>query len=162
VTCAVLLGAVALGVVMRDGADDGDASGDSAAEATGADTAGADTVAGATPVVPMDPVQGATDAELCAATVERLLVYRDAAADSPVPPLLMIDQLAELEGQVDVRASDRAWVDPMIEDLTGVRREWTTARSAASEGDDAAAEERGQFALDLLDAAIARSACPTA
>lgn len=79
-----------------------------------------------------------------------------------MPDEVLVAQLAEFEGQIDTQADDQEWGDRIIEDLTGVRREWVTARSAASDGDDEKAQEHGDAAIDLLDRAIDRSDCPTA
>ena len=171
VGAVLILLLVAVIVRLGDGDDEtasADSSSNSASSAdtgTGSDdpVSQQDPDAPATdPVVPIEPVQGTSPAELCAAVVERVQLYRDTAAETPVPDEVLVEQLAEFEGQIDTQADDQEWGDRIIEDLTGVRREWVTAQSAASDGDNEKAQEHGEAAIDLLDRAIERSDCPTA
>ena len=105
---------------------------------------------------------GVTGAEFCRDAVERVPLYRDGADETPVPDEVLAEQLAESEAQIDTQADDQDWGDRIIEDLTGVRRQWVTARSAASDGDDEKAQAHGRAAVDLLDHIVDRADCPTA
>ena len=164
---------VLLAVIVR--LEDGDtdtrtaSSTSSTASSPGADTGSANPgdsqapdAPATDPAVPIEPVQGTTGAELCSAAVERVQLYRDAAEETPVPDEVLAEQLAEFEAQIDTQADDQGWGDRIIEDLTGVRREWVTARSAASDGDDEKAQAHGRAAVDLLDHIVDRADCPTA
>lgn len=108
----------------------------------------------------LEPVSGANEAELCRAVVERLGEYRDVATDL-APDRFLLEALDEFEAQIDTLADDQDWGDRIIEDLTTVRREWVTALSAESSGDDAEAERRTDAALTSLEEAIDDAACPT-
>lgn len=112
-------------------------------------------------VVPVDPIQGSTEAELCAAIVERLEQYRDAAREQ-LPDDVMIASIDEFEAQVDTLSDDQDWGDRIIEQLTNVRREWATARSAAQADEPEEAEARNEAAIGHLDQAIETADCPTA
>lgn len=167
---AVTVAAVVL-LSTRDDPDDGGVVATTATTSTvgpdrpSATTTDSPTAAGATPgdpgtVVPVEPVQGNGEAELCAGIVERLRAYRVAAAASPVPDQALIEQLTEFQAQVDTQADDQDWGDRITEDLTDVRREWATALAAANRGDDAEADERGEAAIEDIDRAIGRAGCP--
>ena len=112
-------------------------------------------------VVPVDPIQGSTEAELCAAIVERLEQYRDAAREQ-LPDDVLIASIDEFEAQVDTLSDDQDWGDRIIEQLTNVRREWATARSAAQADEPDEAEARNEAAIGHLDQAIDTADCPTA
>ena len=140
------------------GSDEGDdgASTDSEGEQAGA---GTDPDATTTTRVPFDPVVGGDEPTLCAAVIERLQLYRDATADE-LPDDTLTTTLEQFEAQIDVEANDQDWGDRIIEQLTNVRREWATARSAQAAGDSARAQERNEAALGFFDAAI-DTECPT-
>jgi hypothetical protein len=108
----------------------------------------------------LEPVSGVDEAALCRAVVERLGEYRDVATDL-APDRFLLEALDEFEAQIDTLSDDQDWGDRIIEDLTTVRREWVTALSAESSGDDAEAERRNDAALTSLGEAIDDAACPT-
>lgn len=108
----------------------------------------------------LEPVSGVDEAELCRAVVERLGEYREVATDL-APDRFLLEALDEFEAQIDTLSDDQDWGDRIIEDLTTVRREWVTALSAESSGDDAEAERRNDAALTSLEKAIDDAACPT-
>lgn len=143
-----------------DGADDGsdDTSGDAP---DGSEDTALDPEAPPTTLVPIGPVEGTGEAELCAAIVERVQQYRDATADQ-LPDEVLVTSLEEFEAQVDTLSDDQDWGDRIIEQLTNVRREWATARSAAQNDETAEAEARNEAALGHLDQAIDTADCPTA
>ena len=114
-----------------------------------------------TTLVPTGPVEGTGEAELCAAIVERVQQYRDATTEQ-LPDEVLVTSLEEFEAQVDTLSDDQDWGDRIIEQLTNVRREWATARSAAQNDETAEAEARNDAALGHLDRAIDTADCPTA
>ncbi len=109
--------------------------------------------------VPIGAVDGTTEAELCTAIVDRIERYRAVVVDS-IPDEELITALEEFEAQIDVQSDDQDWGDAIMESLTNVRREWSTARAAAAAGEDAEARERTDASIEYLDEAI-DTPCPT-
>jgi hypothetical protein len=140
-----------------DGGSD-DATGDAP---DGSDDTAVDPEAPPTTLVPIGPVEGSGEVELCAAIVERVQQYRDATTDR-LPDEVLVTSLEEFEAQVDTLSDDQDWGDRIIEQLTNVRREWATARSAAQNDQAEEAEARNEAALGHLDRAIDTADCPTA
>ena len=175
-----LVVALVLGLALRDDPSGSDASGDrSSTTATGDASADPEdsTSSAPTTATPADgvaagdaadelpvslvPVEGTSEAELCSAIVVRLGDYRDAVADQ-LPSQELLDALTEFQGQIDTQSNDQDWGDRIMEQVTNVRREWSTAIAADRDGDGGAAQQHVDAGLDRLDRAIDEAACPTA
>jgi hypothetical protein len=166
VAVAVLLAATGGFLLLRDDADDdGDsnaatttAAGQASSTPSTADTGGTDEPAG---TVPVGAIAGGSAAERCDGVVTRLEAYVSVAEVTPVPDASVVENFDEFTDEIFTLADGAEWGDRLIEDLTAVRREWSNAAAAASDGDDPAAQAAGAAALEELEAAISGADCPT-
>ena len=69
--------------------------------------------------------------------------------------------MSEFEADIFTLADNQEWGDRIIEQLVSVRREWANARAARNSGDDDQASANATTAIELLDATIASTDCPT-
>jgi len=130
---------------------------------TDADVAGGsdpDDVSG--PLVPIGTIPGSGEVQLCAATVDRLGIYKTVSVDQGASAAGRLqDSMSDLENEIFSIADNQEWGDYMVEQLTGVRREWGQARAAFDGGDTAAAAKSNDKAVVLLTATIDGANCPT-
>ena len=115
-------------------------------------------------LVPLGPVQGTGEAEICTNVLARLGEYRAAivAAGTNADQLgILFENLTDFESDIYTQAEQQDWGDRIIEDLTTARRHLAEARAAATESDEQAVEESTAATLDALDTAVARADCPT-
>jgi len=111
--------------------------------------------------VPLGTVSTIAPDGMCAAVVERLQRYSDAAEASSVDELQpLFDKLSEFEGEIFTFAQGAEWGDTMVEQLTIVRREWVDAGSALSREDDDAAASSRKSANERLAKLVADPPCP--
>lgn len=111
--------------------------------------------------VPVGTVSTIAPDGMCAAVVERLKQYSDAAEASSVEQLQpLFDKLSEFEDEIFTFAQGAEWGDKMVEQLTVVRREWVDAGSAFGREDDAAAASSRKSANDRLAKLVADPPCP--
>lgn len=110
--------------------------------------------------VPIGPVPGDGEVEICAGIVDRLRTYRRVVADNGGPTRLILDSMAEFENEIFTLAENHDWGDRIIERLVHVRREWANSLAAASGGEPEASARAARAALGRLDTAIAEADCP--
>jgi len=111
--------------------------------------------------IPIGTVPGDDETEICPAILDRLETYRQLAIENPLPTIRqLLPGLEEFEAQIFTLADAQTWGDRIVEQLVNVRREWSTALSAADSGNESEAKARAGSALEYLDAAIDAD-CPT-
>jgi len=106
-------------------------------------------------ILPMPPAVGDAESASCSNVKQGMIAYRELAASSPISAFLELQLgLEEFENVADFVGQGQDWGVRMVEQLTLVRRDWSTAYTADSEGDAATATARLAAALGYLDAAI--------
>lgn len=112
-------------------------------------------------MLPSASIPETDESSTCRAIVKELEAYRDLAANEPLSalPILQLG-LEEFEHEIDFLAQGHEWGNSIVGQLVLVRRDWSTAYSAAESGDQADAEHRFSAAMDYLDTAIAVD-CPS-
>jgi hypothetical protein len=143
--------------------DDGDAPGDAMSTSTPGDPS--DDVGGSEPSpaddVPIGTVATDRPGGACAAVIERLAQYSEAAKESTPQQLrLLFEKLSEFEHDVFTFAQGEEWGDQVIAELVVVRRLWVDAGSAEGRGDSEDAERIASEANAKLDALVEKPPCP--
>lgn len=110
----------------------------------------------AQPTIPTGSIPDDDEATACAAIQARLMEYRD-LAESAGPDGLLTLQLGieEFEHQIDFISQQQDWGMQMVEQLSHVRREWSTAYSEHASGNTAVAQEHFAAAFEHMDEALA-------
>ena len=111
--------------------------------------------------IPVGTVPGDDETEICPAILDRLETYRELAVENPLPTIRqLLPGLEQFEGEIFTLADMQPWGDRIVERLVNVRREWSTALSAADAGDESEGRIRADSALKYLEAAIDEADCP--